>query len=232
MLETLTNIITELTARIGATVDSTFFTPTKIKEVAIQSYNWAVSLYEWPMLETAKVTTTTTGQYYYDYPDGFMTDSVFRVIVDGVKYDLKNFDDFLDYKHITTGIKDLKISADYGKQIFLYPTPTEDGKDIIIFGLQNVVEIGDDDKTIFTDSDIMGNEAVVKRGLGILLAQANLKKEGQAEDAEALAMLANLYSKVLKRKAKYQRLDKAMFEVPDFFEGNGQGEQTTGNFNL
>jgi hypothetical protein len=186
------------------------------------------------MLEVAKTTTTVASQYYYDYPEGFMTDSVARVIVDDDLYELKNFDDFLNYKYETavTTISGKKIAADYGKQIFLYPTPTQSGLNIHIWGLEMPDEITENEDTIFTDSDIMGNEAVVKKAVSVLLAQANRKQEGQAEEAEAISMLANIYSKILKRQAKYQRLDKQMFNVPDFFEEDGTGEQNTGNFDL
>jgi hypothetical protein len=221
MLETLGDIVTEITNRLGTTVGSTFFTPTKIQATAIDAYNWATSIYQWPQLEIAKITTTVKDQYYYDYPEGFIVDSVSRVIVDDDLYEIKNFDDFLNYKYIETGEKDLTISSDYGQQIFLYPTPTVDGLNIIIFGLQVATPLeDDDDETIFTHEGIMGNEAVVKKSLGVLLPQANRKQEGQAEEAEAIAILSNMYSKILKRQAKYQRLDKQMFEVPDYFAGN------------
>jgi len=233
MLSNLGDIVEEITRRLGTTVGSTFFTPAKIKDTAIDAYNWACLLYQWPQLETAKITPTIANQYYYDYPEGFLLDSVSRVVVGNDLHEIKNFDDFLNYKHITTGEKDLHIASDYGQQIFIYPTPTVNGTDIIIFGLQAATPLSADaDETIFTHEGIMGNEAVVKKSLGVLLPQANKKQEGQAEEAEALAILANLYSKVLKRQMKYQRLDKQMFDVPDYFAGSGDTQQNTGNFDL
>jgi len=229
MINTLHDIVAEVTNRIGITTSSTYFTPTKINSVCIDAYNWAVALYQWPMLEIAKTTTTVATQYYYDYPDGFMTDSVSRVIMDGDKYELKAFDDFLDYKYQTTPVPTGKIAADYGKQIFIYPTPTQSGLNIHIWGLEMPDQLTENEDTIFTDSDIMGNEAVVKKALSVLLAQANRKQEGQAEEAEAIAMLANIYSKILKRQAKYTRLDKQMFDVPDFF-GEEDVSEIIGNF--
>jgi hypothetical protein len=232
MLENLGNIVTEITNRLGTTVGSTFFTPTKIKSTAIDAYNWATLLYQWPQLETAKITHTVIGQYYYDYPEGFLIDSVSRVIVGDDLYEIKNFDDFLNYKYITTGTKDETIASDYGQQIFIYPTPTVNGTDIIIFGLQAATPLVNDvDETIFTHEGIMGNEAVVKKSLGVLLPQANRKEEGQIEEQEALSILANLYSKILKRQAKYQRLDKQMFDVPNYYGSSSSDiEDRIGNF--
>ena len=228
MIQNLTDITTEITNRMGATVGSTFFTTEKIKTTAIDAYNWATSLYQWPQLETAKITPTVATQYYYDYPEGFQVDSVSRVIVGEDLYAIKNFDDFLNYKYFTKG--DENIASDYGQQIFLYPTPTTNGTDIIIFGLKMAdALVNYEDETIFTHEGVVGNEAVVKKAVGVLLAQANRKQEGQVEDAEAISLLANLYAKIIKRQAKYQRLDKQMFEVPDFFAPN-KTEDIIGNF--
>ncbi len=225
MLETLGDIVTEITNRLGATVGSTYFTPAKIKTTAIDAYNWATALYQWPQLETAKITTTVANQYYYDYPEGFQVDSIMRVVVDDDLYDIKNFDDFLTYKYSDTVDSSVYYASDYGQQIFLYPTPTATGLNIYIFGLKVATALVElTDETIFTHEGIMGNEAVVKKSLGVLLPEANRKEEGQAEEAEALAMLSSMYSKILKRQAKYQRLDKVMFEVPDYFSGNNDEE--------
>jgi len=221
MLENLGNIVTEITNRLGATVASTYFTPTKIKTTAIDAYNWATSLYQWPQLEIAKTTTTVSGQYYYDYPEGFQIDSIFRVVVGDDVYAIKNFEDFLDYKYQNSDNDEHKLSSDYGQQIFIFPTPTASGTTMIIFGLKVATPLANDaDETIFTHEGIIGNEAVVKKALGVLLPQAKQKQEGQSEEAEAIALLATMYAKILKRQSKYQRLDKAIFDVPDFFGAN------------
>jgi len=221
MLEDLADIVAEITNRLGTTVGSTFFTQAKIKTTAIDAYNWATALYQWPQLETAKTTTTVASQYYYDYPEGFQIDSIMRVVVDDDLYEIKNFDDFLTYKYSDTVDADAYYASDYGQQIFIYPTPTVNGLNIHIFGLKVATPLVENtDETIFTHEGIMGNEAVVKKSLGVLLPEANRKQEGQAEEAEALAILSNMYSKILKRQAKYQRLDKQMFDVPDYWGDN------------
>ena len=232
MIETLANMVAEVTDRLGTTTGSTFFTQAKIQRTVIDAYNWATQLYQWPQLEKAKITTTFSGQYYYDYPEGFLTDSIMRVVVDGDLYDIKNFDDFLNYKYQSTGNKDLKIASDYGQQVFLFPTPTQTGLDIVLFGLEAATPLANNgDETIFTNEGIVGNEAVVKKALSVLLPQAGRKQEGQLEESEAISILANLYSKILRRQAKYQRLDKQMFDVPDLFGKNlNNSSDKIGNF--
>ena len=217
-METLGELVTETTRRLGVSTVSTYFTPTKITDAVKIANSWAVSLYEWPHLERAKIAYTQAGQYFVDYPAKLLTDSVTRVIVAGDLYELKSFDDFLNYKHQTSGTLDLKIASDWAKQLFLFPTPTQDDQEIIIFGLEEPTQMEEsEDQTIFSASEAQGNEAIVKKALGILLPEANKKTLGQAEESEAEIILAKLYAKILKRQGRYQRLNRPQFDVPDMF---------------
>ena len=232
MLDTLGDIISEITRRLGVSTTATYYSSDKIKAAAIQSYMWAVSIYMWPFLEKAKKTVTVANQYYYDYPPKLMSDSITRVIVDGVKYEQKNFDDFLNYRDFTIGVKTRNIFADFGRQVFLFPTPTENDKELLIFGFEEVEPLAEnEDESIFTGSESVVNEGIVKKALSILLPSSNRKKEAQAEEQEAIALLAAVYSKILQRQGKYQRLDKPMFNVPDMF-GPDNSKNVIGNFDL
>lgn len=219
MLLTRKDMVDETLRRLGVSGVSTFFTRAKVEEAVSTAYAWARSLYEWPHQERAKKTVTVADQYFYDYPETLLTDSITRIIVDGDLYEIKDFDDFLNYKHQTDGDKTLKIASDYARQFFLYPTPTVSDLTIIVFGLEDQGSdfADDEDTTFFTTAEPAANEAIVKQALAILLPQAKQKKEGQAEESEAIGLLANAYNKLLKRKAKHQRLNKPQFEVPDFF---------------
>lgn len=219
MLETYLDLKNETTSRLNAIASSTFFTPTKIGEWVNQAYIWAATLYKWPALERARITKTFANHDYYDYPPDFQTDSLTRLIVDGKKYDKKDFNDFLDYREANpTSTK--RIFSDYGRQYFIFPTPTADGdKNIEVWGIIIPARlVNATDKTFFTKSETMGNEAIVKKALSIGLAKGKDKKTGQAEEMEAGAILTTIYSKIAQRQQEYQRLDHPRFEVPDYFK--------------
>lgn len=220
-----------LQSRLSVTSSSTFYTLTRVKSAINDAYIWAGGLFLWPATRKAKTTSTQEDQYYYDYPVGFKTDSVFRIDIDGQEYDPKSFEDFLDYRRDNpTSTK--RIFASYGKQYFIFPTPTADGSNNLdVWGHEAVTTLSaDGDKTIFSDSEPEGNEAIVKQALAVLQAKGKDKKLGQVEDAEAKQILAAIYSKQLAQQQKYQRLDHPKFEVPNYF--SGAIVQSIGRFNV
>lgn len=217
-MNTFQEMYTELQSRLSVTENSTFYTLTRVKSAINNSYLWAVALFIWPATQKAKTTSTVANQYYYDNPAGFRTDSIYRVEIDGLEYDPKSFEDFLDYRRDNP--KNTKrIFASHGKQFFVFPTPTADGdSNMDVWGQEAVTTLSaDGDKTIFSDSEPEGNEAIVKQALSVLQAKGKDKKTGQIEDAEAKQILATIYSKQLSQKQKYQRLDHPKFDVPDYY---------------
>ncbi len=212
---------------------SSFYSPDIIKRAIIKAYNEAQNLFQWPMLEKAKEVQggTIAGIYYYDYPPKFLTNSISRVIINGIPYGMKNFDDFLNWKYQTTNKQSgVYICANFGRQIFIDPTPTANGLEMFLWGLEMApVLSANGDPTIFTNNEPMGNEAIVKIAIGKLKPRANKKQEGQTEEQEGTAMLATVYQKIMARRMSEQRLNKPMFNVPDLFaRANRKGP--IGNF--
>ena len=210
---------TKVQSDLSVTSSSTFYTLARIKSTINDAYLWAGGLFLWPATRKAKTTSTVASQYYYDYPSSFRPDSIWRVEIDGEKFDPKSYEDYLDYK-IENPSDDTPIFASFGKQFFVFPTPTASGtNNLDIWGQENVTLLSsDDDKTIFSDSFPEGNEAVCKQALAVLQAKGKDKKTGQVEDAEAKGILATIYGQILKQQQKYQRLDHAFLDVPDFFD--------------
>jgi hypothetical protein len=215
-MQTYSEMQAELLSRAMAASNSTLFTTTRIQNVLQDAYQKATSIYLWPQLESAKKTDTVASQYYYDYPSDFRTDSVSRAIIDDEEYERKDFEDYLNYKLANSTDTDTKIFADHNRMIFVFPTPTANGTDNFdVLGHIQASALAT--TTIFTYHDESGNEAVVKLGLSVLLAKIN-KNLAMQEENEAKAILATIYSKILQRKQRDQRLDRPFFEVPDFFD--------------
>jgi hypothetical protein len=217
-MQTYTEMQTELLSRLLAANSSTLFTTARIQSVIKDAYMKATSAYLWPMLESAKYTDIKANQYYYEYPTYFRTDSVFRVVISGKLYERKDFEDFLNYKLENPNDKDTLIYADHARQIFIFPTPTANATAAFeTWGHIQATQLSaGSDLTIFSSSDESGNEAVVKLAFAVLLSKIN-KNLAVAEEAEARALLATIYSKILQRKQRDQRLDHAFFTVPDLF---------------
>lgn len=223
-MDTFLDMQTELTSRLSA-VGSTFYTSTRIKSALNQGKDRAEGFALWPSLESAEVTSTENNLENYDYPERFRSDSIVRLMIDGKKYDPKDYDDFLDYTRRTSPPPDrnTRIFADHNRQYFVWPLPQVDGNaNIQVWGIAGTGPmVANDDRTIFSRSDVTGNEAIVKFALGILLAKGKNKSLGQTEEAEAKVLLAEIWKKISDRKQKNQRLDHPKFVVPDLFATRG-----------
>src|SRR5574340_165187 len=205
LLITFEDLCAELLSRLQVADNSTLYTSQRCKDLIQQANQWATSQYLFPALERAKTTHTEAGQYYYDYPDEFRTDAITRVYVDGKFYDSIAFDDFLT-KREEVGYTD-KVFADYGRQWFIHPIPTVTGtNNVDIWGCINAPALITSGKTIFSDSDATGNEAIVKKGLSVAVAKKN-KNLAVQEENEARSMLGTIYSKILTRSQKDKRKD-------------------------
>jgi hypothetical protein len=228
-MQTYSEMQTELLSRLMVAGNSTLFTTTRIQTLIKDAHLWATSQYLWPQLERARTTSTTT-DYYYDYPSDFRTDSIVRVIIDSVKYERKAFEDFLDYKYNYPTHTDKKIFADYGRQIFIFPTPSAGSNNFDVWGCIQATQMTvDASETIFSKSDDAGNEAIIKKALSVALAKIN-KNLSLQEENEARLILTGIWNKIAQRQQRDQRLDRPLFSVQDMF-GAGQVSET-GKFSI
>lgn len=217
-MQTYTDLQNELLSRLMASGNSTLYTTTRIQSLIKDAYMWATTLYQWPVLEKAKTSHTIANDYYYDYPAEFRTDSIIRVIIDDKEYNRKAFEDFLDYRDENSTDTDTRIFADYGRQVFVFPTPTVTGSNNLdVWGcIQATQLVSGTDDTIFTHHDESGNEAIVKKALSVAWAKTN-KQLSVQEENEAKDILATIWKKIAERQQRDQRLDHPIFNVSDMF---------------
>lgn len=215
MLNLYQDLTAETTSRLQVAANSTLFTSTRVGNLVQDANQWATSLYLWPMLERAKTTSTDAGKYYYDYPAEFRTDSIVRLSIDGVFYKSIAFADFLERRE-DSNFKD-KVYADYARQYFIHPIPTASGSNNLdVWGVINAPVLVTDSKTIFSDADISGNEAIVKKAVSVAIAPKN-KNRAMQEENEARAILGSIYAKIITRTQKDQPQDRPFFNVPQLF---------------
>lgn len=227
-LVTFLDMVTEVGKRLPSGANSSIYTLTRKQEAVKESYDWALSLFEWPDINDAKTTSTIANHDYYDYPETLQPESITRIEIDGLPYEMKDYQDFLDFRQNNpTSTK--RIFASSGVRYFIFPTPTANGSNNMdLWGLYNPVPLSaDGDTTIFSNRYPMGNSAIVKEAVSILRGKPN-KNGAMVEDAEAKAILMGIFNKISKRKQKFQRLDHPFFNVPDFF-ANGSSSPI-GNF--
>jgi len=229
------NLFSELIAAVysdlTANSESTLFPETTVKLALNRSYLKCSGLFRWPETEDAKKTSTQSGIDYYDYPQNWRPDSVWKLEIDNVDYgDPLSFKDFKYELDNDRPSGKEKLWTSQWRRYFVYPVPTTAGDyNISVWG-QRIVDTltNDADVTIWSYSMPECNEAVVLEAVAILKGKGLDDKGGQFRSAEAKQILAIAWGKIRQDQAKYQRT-QPMFNTPDFF-GKSNVENTIGKF--
>lgn len=214
--------------------NSSLYPPSAINLALQRSYVKSYRLFRWPGTEDAKKTTTQQDQDYYDAPDTFVPDSIWRVEVDGVMYgegedgSPLSFKDYLVWKSNNPNSTEKKWAKQWTRY-FISPTPSAAGIEICVYGQVNPDRLDDDsDETIFSNNLPECNEAIVLEAKAILKHKGQAPKEGEFYSAEAKGILSVAFSRI-KQDGSLEKKNLPMFNVPDFFARNNQ-TQVTGNF--
>lgn len=218
--------------------ESTLYPPALIKRAINRSYQKAGGLFPWPELQDAKKTSTVLDQEYYDYPETWRSNSVWKVVIDDERYGEDpdgsplSFDDYLNWKEDYPDNTDKKW-ANQWRRFFVWPIPTSNGSNNIhVWGIKVVTELSEDgDTTIFSYSMPECNEAIVLEAVAILKAKGEEEKSAEFRSNEAKQILAVAWGKIKTEMAKYEK-NMPFFDVPNYFQGSGGGikEDMTGRF--
>ncbi|MCR4306245.1 MAG: hypothetical protein NUV73_04140 [Candidatus Daviesbacteria bacterium] len=216
--------------------ESTLFPIATIKLAINRAYRKAGGLFRWPETEDAKKTSTVSAQEYYDYPDNWRPDSIWKVMVDDIRIGEDPdgsplaYDDYLNWKEDNDTSTDKKWASQW-RRFFLWPVPTTSGSNNICVWGQKVVDalVDDDDTTIFSYSMPECNDAIVLEATAILRAKGEDIKTTEFKSSEAKQILAIAFTKVRQEQAKYEKI-QPFFHVSDMFSKNSTKEQITGNF--
>lgn len=234
------NLFSELIQAVQSDMNvdgnSSQFPLATIKLAINRAYIKSGALFRWPDLEDAKKTGTEAGQEYYDYPENWRPDSIWKLTVDGVRYGENPdgsplvYDDYLNWREDKPDSTDKKW-ANQWRRYFIHPTPTTNGdNNIIVWGLRNVdTLVNDADVTIFSYSMPECNEAIILETVAILKTKGEDAKASQFASAEAKQILVVAWSKIKQEQQKYKQV-KPLFYVGDMFAGRSDADIKIGNF--
>ena len=233
-MDTRLEIRSAVQSDLNVGANSSLYPPEKIDSTIQRAYVKTTRLFRWPALEDAKNTSTGENQEYYDAPQDWSPDSIWRVEVDGNLYgelpdgSPMSFADYLIWK-VENPNSTLKKWAVQYKRFFLHPTPTTVGDDnITIYGQKIATPLTvDGDTTIFSYDMPECNEAIALEAVAILKRKGEIT--GDMYSAEAKQILVVAYNKIRQEQAKYAKI-QPIFEVPDYFGSSNAKKQITGNF--
>lgn len=239
-MDTFLEMQTAVQSDSNVSSNSSLFPLTKIKSTIQRAYIKSGSLFRWPALEDAKKTSTGINQEYYDSPQGWRPDSIWRLEVNGELYGEEpdgsptDYNDYLTWRLANPNSRDKKWGVQW-MRYFITPVPTAViANGISIWGQMNVNTLVENaDTTIFSYNLPECNDAIVLETVAMLKKKAEDANTGQMLSAEAKQILAFAFNKIKQEKAKYEKI-QPFLNVPDYFSGKGikSSKNTIGNFVL
>ena len=221
-MQTRSEMETELQLQLQASNNSSLYPASRLTSLIQNAYKSATTLFKWLALARAKTTSTTAkgagdDVCYYDYPDEFRTNTIFRVQIDGDEYNRKSFESFLDYRNRYPTGNAKRIFANYQRFVFISPDTSVGTNNMDIWGIIQAPELSlPGSETIFSGNSDDANMAVIGLALAIALKKVD-PKLSEKEKTDALLTLGKLNSDEWAEYARDQQLDTPLFEVPDFF---------------
>lgn len=230
-MNTFSELQTAVQSDLNLDATSPLFNLTTVKSAINRAYIKAGGLYRWKETEDSKKTSSVASQEYYDYPNNWRPNSIWKLKVDSVDYgDPIAYKDYLyeGENSWSSGLTEAWTSQ--WRRVFIYPTPTTNGNNNIELWGMKIVDnmVNDSDVTIFSYSMPECNEAVVLEAEAILKGKAQEENSGQFRSAQAMSILTIAWGKVQQDQKKFEKT-QPFFEVPDFFKRGGSNNTSDGS---
>lgn len=238
MVNTYQEIWEAIQSDMNVVDEAPLFPLATVKNVVNRAYVKIGGLFRWPGTDDAKKTSTQKNLEYYDYPQSWRPNSIWRLEVDGDQYGESpdgspmTFEDYLIWRADSSNATSTeKKWANQKMRYFIYPVPTSAGtNNITVWGQKTVDELTDSgDITIFSYSMPELNEAIVLEADAILKNKGEEEKSGELRSAGAKEIAIIAWNKIRQEKAKYEKT-QPFFYVEDMFSGKSKIKQDIGNF--
>jgi hypothetical protein len=226
-LNNVGDIITQVLIRNNRTTTDAFITDLTIQGWLKDAHVWAAGQKKWPMTEgknsttAASLTSSPEGYTRLSYPEGFKADSIRLLTVDGKRFYKKNFYKFQQF--IEDNPNDTsKIYTDYGREILINPNASDVSGTVVAWGqYMPILDVTDmTAKTIFSDFDEEGNEAIVLKMTSYLKTREHEIELAEKKEQEATMKLDGIKGLINEEQYNYQdTLNDGMFKRFDVLRG-------------
>jgi hypothetical protein len=215
----------------------TFITTAILNRFYDRSVRWLGGLKNWQETQIArKQTLTIVGDEtdeYWDYPENFKTDSVYRLEINGDRYKQLTFVEYLNFKEDNNSNK--KVFADYRRQIFIHPTPTSSADVLSIWANEIPAKATGDDSTHPWENEQLFEEAINRYMIGLVFKkmQGSFYAKGKEMHAEALTLAKQAWDEQRLLQAHRKTETAEVWQHTDFMNQSAGNRVTKrGSFNL
>lgn len=209
-----------------------FYGDAYIQRIANRAVKWYAGLHPWQQTQYGYYRSSVAGQEYYNYPENFRTDSIWKLKFNSISYDRISFTEYLKYQEDHGSASSDKIFSDFRRQFFINPAPTTVA-DIEIWGHLIPTDMSADADTHPFAGEQDPEEAILRYAIGLALkkGRGTMYEKGVAEMNAAKSIADAVWEFQKKEQSKYQTKDIQMFEFTEILPPNG-GERRTqrGNF--
>lgn len=208
-----------------------------VNQGAMQAYDFRM----WDFAEHSKTATfdaTDITNGYVAFPNDIMPSSVYYLTIDGEEFDKKTFSSYTKYFENNPTAED-KMWTEFKRLLFFNRNACADGDVIDIYGKRAFRTLsGDSDLLPFSpdtdNEEYSGNQACILLAYAEALSSDKKKNTAQAkaEYEKAMAILERLAGQMEQGRVAEQVKDRPMFDVPDMFRGQSNGNSSIGTFSI
>lgn len=226
MITTIGEIKNQVLQRHGVDTTSAFYTDDILNDYIKSATRWASSYKKWPFTEGRVSTTFSSGagensdEWNFE---GYKSDSLRILTIGGKRHKKLNFEDYIIFREETPSSED-RVFTDYGRLVYINPSTDASGT-LVAYGQYIPVDpdtTDPDSKTVFSDSEPEGNEAIIERVLSFMNLRE--RKEGQAKfhTDNAIAILESIEGIIEDEGFNYKthKTRDGMWERFDVLEGD------------
>lgn len=230
MLNNLGNLKTEFLVQNQSSTTAAFYTDAIIAEWADQSHQWAAAFHKWPFTE-GRVSTTWASTEEWSF-EGYKSDSFRIVQVGGKRLRKLDFANYQIFREEEPSADD-RVFSDFGRIVFINPNIDLSGT-LTAWGqyIPTAFDITDlTAKTVFSDNEPEGNEAIVSKMLSLARNREKKLTEAKYFEDQAKLKLDELYKRILEEQYAYQTHPDSggMWERFDVLRGGYEEEITREN---
>lgn len=213
------DIITEVLVRNNRTTTDSFITDTMLQDWLRQAHTWASGYKKWAFTE-GRVSTTYTGSEEINF-EGYKSDSIRFIQIDGKRFQKINFDDYQLFRENYPDSTD-RVYSDFSRILFINPACGISGTLTAYGQYQPIIDPTDlAQETIFSSWDAEGNEAMVEKMTAYLKAREHLPDEAKFHDERAMQKLDEVVKKIGDEQFAYHsKNDDGMWKRIDVVNGD------------
>ncbi|MDD3999871.1 MAG: hypothetical protein PHX62_03135 [Bacilli bacterium] len=176
----------------------------------------------------ASLVTTEDGYLAGEYPEGWKSDSIKLLKIDGKQVDKKEFYKFTKFLEDNSGSTE-RFYSDFSRRYYINPNIDLSGT-VTVWGQYTPASMTAETYTIF-NGDTDGEEAIITMGMSYVYRRLGDEQNANIYEKTARTILEELYSRIQAEQYQYQSPpDDGMFKRFDVIEGGFADDLNTNQF--